>query len=454
MRWCGDDRYYTVISRFSDRLKSDIIVSDTTTKETIANSVSGVVSITSEKGKISNVAIPNVVVRALQWQPKQNSPKLTNADLQMKDHAAFNAKFGSWKLVDTTVTNSNGYYAFKGTITPGYKTLIEVLSISRPGNKLPTTYVIANKEAAKDAGDDNQLNHYGKIEIDEQCPSGVRCATCNCYIGEAETGTKCDKYYAYMAPRMLTKDDRIIYGFRKTLTFSDETSEEKSSIPRGLLSEKCHTYGVHDGKNNPTVNFMLNDQTMAAITAENWYELPSSPSYLEDYKQVGICILDIIRFITNIILPKCTNKSGLILDLHYYPAIDDLWERKYNIANSDTSYESDDSDDSYDSYDSDDPHYAAYLCGRIDGIDSEEVMPDRIEQYGTSNHYHAALPPVLHLTYSPGLCYPYQLKKLLLQSGLFRNATKSELDVMRYLESKLDDMDVNTQNRMLSRNCQ
>ena len=46
---------------------------------------------------------------------------------------------------------------FKGTIAPGLNTFIKVLSISRPGNELPTTHVITNKEETYDGNKQSQF---------------------------------------------------------------------------------------------------------------------------------------------------------------------------------------------------------------------------------------------------------------------------------------------------------
>ena len=67
-------------------------------------------------------AIPNVVVRAFQLQPRQSDDQL-NKEQQATNKAYAEEKI--WKLVGQTITDSNGHYAIKGCLIPGYKTFIE-----------------------------------------------------------------------------------------------------------------------------------------------------------------------------------------------------------------------------------------------------------------------------------------------------------------------------------------
>ena len=376
-----------------------------TTPEVTTNSVSGTVGIEANiegNNQERHYPVANIVVRAFQWHPKQGAPNLTNEDKEIIDNVIFNAKFGSWKLAAETTTDNKGHYVFKGNIPSRYETFIEVVGISRPAEGLPTTYIIANKDV--EAYNYNKIrngyeiknSHYGSWEIEDSCPEGI-----NCILGR-------DNNYWYHTPGKLTKDDRILYAFRRSLD-AKTNMQDGDVIPRA--PRHLANFRMHDGKNNPIIDFILKSDEVATIIPERWYELATTytPIHSDDKLKVGTSILDIIKFMTDTMLPGCDNKNSTIIDLHYYPEVTTFCQ-KTRLNEYQSSKES-----------------------------VTSTMPDilELEKYA-SNHYHIDLPPNMHLKSCFGQCYPQRLKELLLNSGLFRKGAKQDF---RDLEKELDKAD-------------
>jgi hypothetical protein len=163
---------------------------------------------------------------------------------------------------------------------------------------------------------------------------------------------------------------------------------------------KC--YGTYDGNSNPVINIILEDETEAGITSEDWYSRTScTPSFKSDHSlKVGTAIADIIEYINNIILSGCKDNKNLVkgtlIDLHYYPDISSFG-KEYN-----------------------------HKIGQF----NDANMPTKFDKY-TSTHYYAALSPYMHLKRCAGECYPQRFKEFLLKSGLFRQGNKNEFRDLR-----------------------
>ena len=383
-----------------------ITTSDTTLKP---HSVSGMVGIAvvNDGGKKS-IPIANIVVRAFQWHPKEGAEQCIGPHEDNNDQASINAKFGDWQLAGETTTDSQGKYKLEATLTPGYVTFVEAISICRPTDPmLPTTAIIADADMDTDKKLEKKTNYYGNQEQSHSCPEGLKCIMSD-NSSYDENGDIVNNFF-YQKPSKITKNHRILYAFRQTL----EGKFLSCSIPPAKITGDDHS--VYDGKSNHVINIILDDKTKAAITPENWYELSKyTPVFPAQRRQVGTAIVEVIQYLNNIILSDCKdNKNlvkGTIVDLHYYPNINTFCSKdKYE----DTEY-----------HKSTDP--------------KKEDMPLGFNKYNdtATPHYYAALPPYFHLQKCPGLCYPQRFKDLLLQSGLYRSVTKKDF---RDLNSEAKD---------------
>jgi hypothetical protein len=348
--------------------------------------------------------VANIVVRAFQWHYKDGIKEYNPPSVSNGDQAADNAKFGAWKLVGTTTTNSNGHYTLEGVLTPGYATFVEVISVCRPTDPmLPTTTIIADLDQGEDPGalEDESLHWYGKSDISrEGCPKGLVCS-------RGQGG------FSYPVQSRLTKDDRIVYSFRRPIV-GDEYLRD-NAVPEPPSSSD----NDYDGNINPVVNFILDDDSSAGISPEKWYEYPSYiPIFRLDEITVGTSIVRIIDYLNNAILSRCKNNKdlvkGTLVDIHYYPHVSS--NCKMSMIKGDC-------------YDKSNP--------------KDEEMPLGFNRYNDTDlpHYYVSIPPILHLKRCPGECYPERFKTLLLKSGLFRPAAKGEYRDLNKEGSKACDED-------------
>ena len=208
--------------------------------------------------------VANIFVCAFQWSPKKGVKEYFESDYRynrIENKVKYGAQFGNWKLVGETTTDSKGRYALEGVLTPGHATFVEAISAWRPiGPMLPTTAIIAALD--RDDCDSNNIHNtcYGLDEISGSCPEGLVCSKYKYRKGERENrridedgyvytdsgedevfgpishrwyrykqnSNKTNgsyKYddewvygYRYHVQSKLTKDDRMIYAFRKTLS--------------------------------------------------------------------------------------------------------------------------------------------------------------------------------------------------------------------------------------------
>jgi hypothetical protein len=381
------------------------------------HSISGQVGIAVNKDNKPNSCHPvaNIVVRAFQWHPKdgiEDDNKDLPIDNSVADQAAINVNFGKWHLAGQTTTDKNGYYKLEDVLTPGLATFVEVISVCRPTDPmLPTTTIIADADMdVQKTWPDQDTNYYGHEKrvpkykangdenYDRSCPKGLVCR-----ISESNN-------YMYQMPSKLTKDDRIVYAFRQALT----TKLQPCAIP--TPPKATDDYGVYDGKNNPVMNIILDDNTQASITPEDWYSRASyTPTFPKEDRKVGTTIVDIIEYLNNVILSACKDNKNLVkgtmVDLHYYPDITKFGKECGS-------------------------HYYLEKMNPTD-----EIMPLGFNKYDTETpHYYAALPPYLHLQRRLGECYPQRFKEFILKSKLYRSGAKGEFrDLISEANKAFDD---------------
>jgi len=404
--------------------KATLITTDDSELKLKAHSISGMVGIgtesTDSKAKKRARPIANVVIRAFQWHPKEGVKQDKTTDANNKDQASINTKYGSWQLAGETTTDSKGHYKLEGILTPGCATFVEVISACRPNDPmLPTTTIIADADMDIEREEHPENNFYGCIVMHEQvhtdadgnviksygeiCPKGLQCESHNGYI-------------SFQAPSKLTKDDRIIYAFRQTLA----GTMIPCSIPP--VSTTGNDYGVYDGKINPVINIILDNNTKASITPEDWYKRSSyTPIFPAEELKVGTTIFDMIEYLNKEILSGCKdNKSlvkGTIVDLHYYPAMEVFEDEDY-LNTPDLRHD----------------------------FWKESISSSGFNKYDTDvPHYYGLLPPFSHLKRSLGDCYPQHFKEFLLKSGLYRLGNKNEFRDLKSEGRKAWDAGINLQ---------